>query len=313
MSYMVSVIVPVYNGEQYVLSCCEMLQKQTIGTVEIVFVNDGSTDNSAKIIDECALKYENVKSIHQKNKGVSVARNVGIEAATGDYIGFVDVDDQIDDDMYEVLYCHITKNNLDLISMERVGQPGELKIYDNKLDCVGSLLHTEMNMSVCNKLIRKSLFHTSVFPEGKRIHEDLFATYTMLKRSERVGIINIDKYHYIQREGSSSRALVFNEKYFDAIDIADLIYQDMNDNYSELSVYNEARKANTYLRISKIYYLRKAPKEFRPRIKAMRIYLQSLDKSMLDIYFKKTNKIRYYLYIYAFPLFLLLIKTIDKK
>ena len=106
----ISVIVPVYNTGKYLKTCLNSLVNQTFHDIEIICVNDGSTDKSAEIVQQ----YHNIKIINQKNQGLSVARNAGIEAATGEYIGFVDSDDWVDLDFFEKLYNSITKYNADI-------------------------------------------------------------------------------------------------------------------------------------------------------------------------------------------------------
>ena len=313
MDYKVSVIVPVYNGEQYIQQCCEQLVQQSLKDIEIIFVNDGSKDKTALLLNHCADKYENVVVLHQQNKGVSAARNFGIREAAGKYVGFVDVDDQIDNDMYEVLYSFAMTNNLDVACMDNIGARGEKTIFSNANEWMSALFLADINMSACTKLVKKSIVNGKAFPEGKRINEDLCAVYKFFSISHSVGVINFNKYHYIHREGSSSRALTFTDKYFDAIEIADWITKDAKEKFPDLLDAIEARKAKTYLRISKIYYLRGAPKKYMGRILEIKVYLRNLPKTKIKFYYSKNDRVRYFLYIYALPLFLILLKTIDKK
>ena len=103
----ISVIVPVYNVEQYLPQCLDSIINQTYKNLEIICVDDGSPDNSGKILDEYAKKDKRIKVIHQENQGVSVARNTGLDNATGKYIGFVDPDDWIEADYYETLTANL--------------------------------------------------------------------------------------------------------------------------------------------------------------------------------------------------------------
>ena len=309
----VSVIVPIYNGREYIERCCKQIAKQTLKNMEFILINDGSTDGSDVVCRQMEKRYHNCIFVDQANQGVSAARNNGITYAHGEYIGFVDVDDEIDNDMFESLYQAALTNDLDVVSMEQFGEAGELYVFSCCEEWMRAFFESKIKMSVWNKLIKRSLIQLPFFPVGKRIHEDLCATYKSLIRAEKVGVLNVHKYHYIHREGSSSRVPVFNEKYFDAIDIADWIYNDAKIRFPELKDLNEARKARTYLRISKIYYLRKSPDEYRDRINDMKVYLKGLDQSKMKIYFKDKDVIRYKLYLYAMPAFKLLIKTLDTK
>lgn len=313
MPYKVSVVVPVYNNEEFMNQCFEQLIHQSLKDIQLIFVNDGSTDNTAKILDKCAEDISNVIVIHQENRGVAAARNRGIKEATGEYIGFVDADDEVDEDMYEMLYNKAKEYSLDIICMERGDTSRGLFLYEKKEDWLSDLFLARIKMSACNKLFKRELLGKGTFPEGKRIHEDLFVVYHAMKKAEAVGSLPFSKYHYIHREGSSSTAAVFSDKYFDAIDIADEVYQDAVNNFPMLTDLAEARRAKTYIRMSKIYFLRKAPKQYRDRIDSMRKYLKSLDKRKLKLYYNRNDRIRYYLYLYARPLFFCLIHTIDNK
>lgn len=107
MEELISVIVPVYNVEKYVEKCVESIINQTYKNIEIILVDDGSTDNSGKIIDNISLKDNRIKVIHKENGGLSDARNAGLDICNGKYIGFVDSDDSIHKKMYEILYKNI--------------------------------------------------------------------------------------------------------------------------------------------------------------------------------------------------------------
>lgn len=114
MNPKVSIIVPIYNSEKYMNKCIESILNQTLTEIEIILVNDGSTDNSGKIIDNYAKKDKRIKVIHQENSGPSVARNKGINIAKGKYIGFVDSDDYIESTMYEELYKNANNRNTEV-------------------------------------------------------------------------------------------------------------------------------------------------------------------------------------------------------
>ena len=112
----VSIIVPVYNSERYINRCVDSLIGQTLSDIEILLVDDGSSDNSSAICDEYAVKDNRIKVFHQKNAGAGAARNTGLEHAQGEYIGFVDSDDYVDINMYETLFCAAEKYNADFVT-----------------------------------------------------------------------------------------------------------------------------------------------------------------------------------------------------
>ena len=169
---MLSVIVPIFNGAEFVEDCCRQLANQTLKDMEIILVNDGSTDGTAAICNRMAEIYSNCIVYHQKNQGVSVARNNGIQLAKGDYLGFVDVDDQYDPDMFELLYKQAVQNDLDVISMDHLGKPNELILLTDKQEILNQFLQSKIQISACYKIFRHTLCPGFSFPEGKQIYED---------------------------------------------------------------------------------------------------------------------------------------------
>lgn len=309
----VSVIVPIYNGAAFVRQCCKQLLDQTLDPIEIILVDDGSTDETGKLCDEMAGKYARCHAYHQKNKGVSQARNLGISHARGEYLGFVDVDDRFDRDMYEVLYNCAIKNDLDMLCMDQYGKKNELTVLEDQKEILGLFLRSRISIAVWSKLVRRSLVPMFGFPNGKRIYEDCKAVYLGLIHSQKVGIVNIQKYHYIHHPNSSSRAVRFTDKYFDAIDIIDEICGEVNSHYPELKEDALRRKATTYLRITKIYYLRGCPKEYNKKIKSLKNWLKKIPKEKLFKCYGRNDLIRYILCLYAPLIFKLVIKLIDKQ
>ena len=114
MKELISVVVPIYNSKNYTKKCIESLMKQTYQNLEIILIDDGSSDGSDEICDMYAKVDKRLKVIHKKNEGRCVARNIGIDYANGDYIGFVDGDDYLEEDMYEVLYNLLTEYQADI-------------------------------------------------------------------------------------------------------------------------------------------------------------------------------------------------------
>src|SRR5690625_2816139 len=190
----ISIIVPVYNVASYVQQCLDSILDQTFKGFEVIVINDGSTDNTGEIIDKYTKKDRRVKAIHQSYGGVSSARNIGIELATGEYIGFVDGDDYIKKDMFETLYRMCVDTESD-IAICRLGR----KIDDNIINNTVEPLYTKeldkeeamcelfkgilYRFSLCNKLFKKSCFQGISFPVG-RIHEDLATTYRLFDQAK---------------------------------------------------------------------------------------------------------------------------------
>ena len=128
----ISIIVPVYNVEQYLAECIESIKDQSLTDIEIILVDDGSPDNSGAICDDYALKDDRIKVIHKKNGGLSSARNAGLEVAIGEYIGFVDSDDWVDGEMYEVLYKNAVENQAEIAAcnIAKMGLDGQFENFD---------------------------------------------------------------------------------------------------------------------------------------------------------------------------------------
>lgn len=232
MNYKISVIVPVYNVEKYIDKCLNSIVNQTNKNLEIILIDDGSTDRSGDICEQYAMCDSRIKVIHQKNQGLSSARNRGLDIASGEYIGFVDSDDWISIDMYQILLTTALKYNADIVECgyEKVYENKEyiidsnIEITEDKIFILNNIeaLHEEMQWGkftaiACNKLYRKCLFLKFRYPIGK-CHEDEHLTYKLLYSCNRLVSINeIKLYYYLQkREGSITAK--FTEKNLDIYD-----------------------------------------------------------------------------------------------
>ncbi|WML45813.1 glycosyltransferase [Neobacillus sp. PS3-40] len=261
MEPVISIIVPVYNTEQYLKKCIDSILKQTFTNFEIIIVNDGSTDKSGSISDEYATKDNRVKVIHKRNGGLSSARNAGIKIAKGEFIGFVDGDDYIDVNMYYELYrlCRETESDISICKFEREIK-GKLtnkieaefnKVMDNQEAMRQLFLGNLYRFSVCNKLFRKTCFDNILFPEG-RIHEDLSTTYKLFSNSNKAVYTNYKGYVYVKRENSILTSK-FNEKRLDAFIGWEEILSFMNQNYPKLS--REFISCFAYSSVDNIFYI----------------------------------------------------------
>lgn len=208
---MISVIVPVYNVEPYLRKCLDSILAQTYRDLEILVIDDGSTDGSGSICDEYAEKDERIRLFHTENHGLSAARNLGLDIAKGDWIGFVDSDDWIELDMYEVLLSKAEESSAD------VAECGVFWEYTNKTiehrskqvilsgtEAVCLLAKGELTNFVWNRLWKTCCFDHVRFPKD-RIYEDVAVTYQLIGASNCVCIFPASKYHYLQRIDSLSR------------------------------------------------------------------------------------------------------------
>jgi glycosyltransferase involved in cell wall biosynthesis len=227
----ISIIVPVYNAEKYLEKCVNSIINQTHTNIEIILVNDGSTDGSGILCDKY-IHDKRVKIIHQKNQGASMSRNNGIDIATGNYIGFVDSDDWIDNDMFEILYKNIANFDADIsmCGFKHVDEDGKTIAKSNSLknslkiikgaDIIKHNLldydeQERINEGVWNKLYKHSLFNNIRFPLGK-IQEDTFTTYRILENAQNMVISSEIKYNYLQRHDSITQPL--SPRIFDIIE-----------------------------------------------------------------------------------------------
>lgn len=227
MGELISVVVPIYNVEKYIKRCIESIINQTYVNLEIILVNDGSPDKCGEICEKYALKDKRIKVIHKRNGGLSDARNSGIEIAKGKYIGFVDSDDYIDLDMYEILYKNLKKNEADISIcdiytvyddfIEKYKKSDEnIIIMNNELAIKEMLDEKIINTSAWNKLYKIELFKEIRYPFGK-LSEDLFTTYKLFHISNRICYIDKPKYYYVQTENSIMRSN-FNIRKLDTLE-----------------------------------------------------------------------------------------------
>lgn len=219
---LISIIVPVYNVRNYVSCCVQSIANQTYKNLEIILVDDGSTDGSGKICDMYAKEDPRIIIYHKENGGLSDARNYGLENAHGDYIGFVDGDDCIHPQMYDILYKIIQRLNCkvsvcDFDRPEHIEKEAVLldygyieRISRNKAVAIPEIT----KVSACNKLYKKEIFNGIRYPVGK-LHEDEYVFHKVMWKCEE-GIAVTDKklYHYIVRNtsimGTMSRKRIDN-------------------------------------------------------------------------------------------------------
>lgn len=226
MGEKISVIVPVYNVEQYLERCVDSIINQTYTNLEIILVNDGSTDNSGKLCDELAKKDERIRVIHKENGGLSDARNRGIDEAESDLVGFIDSDDYIDSDMYEILLKNLNNTGADLSMCalyDVYNNTPEAQVTNKETWELSSEQAIKMVMeakilsvTAVNKLYRKSLFSDLKFEVGK-IAEDAFIMIKLLDKCEKIVATNEKKYYYVHRENSITTQK-FSTKFLNVIE-----------------------------------------------------------------------------------------------
>lgn len=206
---MISIIVPIYNVEKYLSKCIKSIINQTYKDLEIILVDDGSTDNSGKICDEFAIKDNRIKVIHKKNAGVSSARNQGLDKANGDYIAFVDSDDYIEKDMYEKMVNVMNKYDVDIVSCNYNHVNEKIEPFfildkdeyiNNKTELIEKVFqYKNYDMILFNKLYKKYIWKDIRFPLGINLAEDLMMLYPTINLANRFYCIKEALYNKIER------------------------------------------------------------------------------------------------------------------
>ncbi len=253
----VSVIVPVYNTEKYLRKCLDSLVNQTLKEVEIIVIDDKSTDNSRAIINEYEKKHANIKVIHNKtNQGIGYNRNLGIKKASGEFISFIDSDDYLDLDNLEKMYLFAKKEKLDMVvcNLKKVNDQESCIGYE-KIDdfSFGSLkdnpnLLLAINMGPANKLFSKNLFKDENvrFSEVYK-YEDLAVIPKLIASAKKIGKINDTYYNYVIHDNSQTTTM--NDKVFDVLKVLDIV-----NNYLEnLKYYDDIKEWAEFLNMRTIF------------------------------------------------------------
>ena len=237
---LVSVIIPAYNIEDYIGRCLDSIISQTYKNLEIIVVDDGSRDYTGEILDNYAKKDRRIKVIHKENGGVSSARNKGIEAAEGDYIGFIDGDDLIESEMYKTLVDLLEEENADIahcgyqmVFPDRIDyyhNTGKKKIQTTE-EGLKDLLSGEMiEPGLVNKLYKKELIKNCRLNETVKINEDLLMNYQLFKLSQKSVYYDITPYSYMIRSSSATGANSLIKKREDALRVLNQIKDDCINN-----------------------------------------------------------------------------------
>jgi len=246
---LLSIVVPVYNILDYLPRCVHSLTGQTYTNLEILLVDDGSTDGTGQLCDELAKEDERIRVFHKENGGSSSARNFGISHAKGEYLGFIDSDDYADANMFERLYEGIVTYRVKIAQVGRdeideqgnklpnICEPPEEPVCIKSKDFLKELLMHRGDCSFCSKLIHRDLFEKHVFPVGK-LNEDFYLLIHMLAEVDAVASLPGQLYHVFYRIGSNSRKADredFSRVFGDSVDNADVVSEMVEKDFPELT------------------------------------------------------------------------------
>lgn len=254
---LISIIVPVYNVEEYLCECIDSILSQTYQKLEIILIDDGSADNCPKLCDSYASKDSRIKVIHQTNKGLSAARNEGYKASNGRYIAFVDSDDTISDTYIESLYRLIIEKNAQIAVCAYTRTPDALKtrakaMPDYTLTSEKMLREwhgrrKEIETVAWNKLYSRQIFEAfkdrRIFPEGKT-HEDIYTSHLFASHSKTIAVTAQKLYYYRSRSKSISRT--YTKK---------AIKEDLDAQKARLRFFKEKKLYGAYIRLLKGHLL----------------------------------------------------------
>ena len=240
----VSVIVPIYNVQEFLPKCLESLVNQTLQDIQIILVNDGSQDNSGKIAEEFQNRFpDKIMLLNKENGGLSDARNFGLPYATGEFIAFLDSDDYIEKNAYEMMYQKAIDENADYVECDFYWEyPNDKKIDKCNLYFGKKEMLTNVRVVAWNKLIKRQIIeeHSIYFPKGLR-YEDVQFTYQLVPYLERTSYVNQPFIHYVQREDSIANSQ--NERNREIFEVLDNVIS----YYQEHGFYDEYRYELEYL------------------------------------------------------------------
>lgn len=261
----ISIIVPIYNVEKYLEKCIYSIINQTYKNLEIILVDDGSTDNCYRICDDFQKKDKRVIVLHKKNGGLSDARNAGLQLATGELIGFVDGDDYIRNDMYEQMYKCMKNKKVDIVECkcinvrnekeEEVNDSSKTYLYDGKaalkLMMSSKKKIQKPRLSVWSKLFKREVIERLKFPVGK-VHEDIVFEAKAFLNAKKVCILDKQLYCYNIREGSIMNS-GFSKKDLDKL----ILMQERTEllKQRKLNDLVEVSEINYYETVLRYYYL----------------------------------------------------------
>lgn len=313
-NYLVSVIIPVHNTASYLRKCVESVRNQSLKLIEIILVENLSTDGSGEICDEYLELDERVRVLHLQEAGLSLARNAGIKIASAPYVGFVDSDDFIEPTMFQEMLEALEKYKADFVycnyvldyegreSVYPFRNSGSIEMYPQK-DFLKDIMWEKISCSFCTKLFKMEFFDTRDFPIG-RLYEDRLVMHEWVLTCEKIVWVDKSFYHYVERLDSICHTIIpINRYHFFLSEYGRLGFIEKHSLFEGKELF-EVRTmiVRICLSIFKEIMLRVKPSDFREPFEDMRLKLKDLlafKKDEIDIRcIKKIKKITYSWAIY---------------
>lgn len=320
---MISVIIPVYNAGKFLRKCLDSMVNQTYKELQIILIDDGSTDGSGSICDEYAEIDGRIQVFHQENQGLSKARNRGLDLAKGEYITFVDSDDYIEIDTYATVNKAIIDNfspdlilfreksvdvNGKMVYLQGDTPTGEILLKDRKFAekrIIGELIN-----GVCDKVFKAEVINGLSFEIGKMYGEDFRFNLEMLKKIHTVVYIDQIKYSYVMNSESVTHQ-TFNPNSFDQVYFKDSIVEIVKNNFPEYLKVSEKRAFLARLRMCRPLYHERIANKYEEKLNEynqyMRIHYKSVKKEM-----SMQEKVEYILYMYFKPVYRMFLVMVYK-
>ena len=295
---LISIMGPVYNVEEYLKECIDSIINQTYKRIEIILVDDGSTDKSGKICDDYAKIDKRIKVVHKENGGLSDARNVGISVSSGKYIAFVDSDDWVEKTMYKKMYSLCKKYDADICVCgyfreykdETISKCSSKGVVYKKEDALRELIKgVTIQDHAWTKLYKKSLWEHIEYPVGK-VYEDIRTTYRVFQEAGIVCLLSERMYHYRQRKGSIARDGFTNKKieWLEAIKEMDHDIKENSVEYNDI-LYKRVKEVECSL--LREYFLYSTSKQYKEKYSLAKNLYMDIRKNR-NIFLKDKNAMK---------------------
>ncbi len=310
---LISIIIPIYNVEQYIHKCLDSIIHQTYKHLEIILVDDGSPDRCPQICDEYSKKDRRIKVLHKKNGGLSDARNAGLNIAKGEFVVFVDSDDFVELDCIEKLSRPVTEDkNVDMVIAGHnvIYESGKIVVQntcgnvmlDSKQALEKLLYHNGIDTCSWNKLFKKELFKDFEFPKNF-LFEDTATTYKLIDKSHKIYVSSDITYNYILRKNSITSS-EFNSKKMDLITVTFEMCDYVEKKYPDLN--DACNRRRMFAHLSTLSQMASSKRHYYPETNDCLLYVKQNSKNVLkNKKLPKRDKVALILLKFGYPLFVI--------